>query len=50
MIHWRSIDQPDTDDQKQPILFIVEPVGLHVRLMSLLPEEFGMADRAARDS
>ena len=50
MIHWRPIDQPDADDQKQPILLIVDPVGLHVRLMSLLPEEFGVADRAAKDS
>jgi hypothetical protein len=50
MIYWRPIDQPDADDQKQPILFIVDPVGLHVRLMSLLPEEFGVADRAAEDS
>ena len=50
MIHWRPSDQPDADDQKQPILLIVDPVGLHVRLMSLLPEEFGVANRAARDS
>ena len=40
IIHWLPSDQPDADDQKQPILLIVDPVGLHVREVSLLPKEF----------